>query len=395
MTDNTELTVIEPTNAVAIYSGGLDDILARIAKELKQFTPDISTVAGRKEIASRAYKASRCKTQLDDMGVQLSEDARTKIAAINADRKKSEKFLDALRDEIRKPLDDWQAAEDTRIKLHEDGIAKMELFGVIPQGSSSDFIDGAMHGLDNFWKQNDWEEFSMRAENIARDVFAKLKISLENTKKYEADQIELANLREQQRIRDEEDAARKLKEREEQIAKDAAEKARRDAEEEASRKAAEVAQATAAALKAIEDAAAKAASDAAAALKAAEDRAVREKQEADDRAKAAEEAKIASEEKSRADADKAEYDRIAATAKADADKNAAIEAERKRVAEIERADKEAADKREANDKHRDKIERKSRDAIRTILAESGDGDPSKELIRAIADGEIPHIKIIY
>lgn len=395
MTDNIELTVIEPTNAVAIYSGGLDDILARIAKELKQFTPDISTVAGRKEIASRAYKASRCKTQLDDMGVQLSEDARAKIAAINADRKKSEKFLDALRDEIRKPLDDWQAAEDTRIKLHEDGIEKLELFGVIPHGSSSDFIDGAMHGLDNFWKQNDWEEFSMRAENVARDVFAKLKISLENTKKYESDQIELANLREQQRIRDEEEAARKLKEREEQIAKDAAEKARRDAEEEATRKAAEVAQAAAAALKASEEAAAKAAADAAAALKAVEDNAAREKQEAEARAKAAEEAKIAAEEKARDDAAKAEADRVAAAAKADADKQAAIEAERKRVADIERAEKEAADKREADDRHRDRIEREARDAMRTIMAESGDGDPTKELILAISEGKIPHVRINY
>jgi len=73
-----EVTIIEASNAVAIYSGGLDAVLNDLAKEAKSIVADISTDRGRKEIASVAYKVARSKTLLDDMGKKLGEEAKAK-----------------------------------------------------------------------------------------------------------------------------------------------------------------------------------------------------------------------------------------------------------------------------------------------------------------------------
>ena len=129
MSDENALATIETLNPVAVFSGGIDPLLERIAAESRAQKLDISTEKGRKEVASLAYKIARSKTLLDDMGKALGEDAKRKLDAINADRKKARDSLDALKEEIRKPLTDWENADALRIAALEQKIKDIELLG--------------------------------------------------------------------------------------------------------------------------------------------------------------------------------------------------------------------------------------------------------------------------
>lgn len=107
------LIPLESVNAVEVFTGGgLDDLLARIRAEAVTLVPNVKTVAGRKEIASIAYKVSRSKIAIDDAGKALVADLKKQTGDIDSARKKARDTLDALRDEVRKPLTDWEAEQE-------------------------------------------------------------------------------------------------------------------------------------------------------------------------------------------------------------------------------------------------------------------------------------------
>ena len=116
MNSKTELMPIDSVNAVELFTGGkLDDLLARIREEATTLVPDVSTTAGRKEIASVAYKVSRSKTTIDEAGKVLVSGWKAKAKEVDGWRKKSRDTLDALREEVRAPLYEWEA-EQARIE---------------------------------------------------------------------------------------------------------------------------------------------------------------------------------------------------------------------------------------------------------------------------------------
>ena len=125
------LIPLESVNAVEVFTGGgLDDLLARIRAEAVTLVPNVKTVAGRKEIASIAYKVSRSKTAIDDAGKALVADLKKQTGDIDSARKKARDTLDALRDEVRKPLTDWEAEQERvereRVEAEERARAAAE-----------------------------------------------------------------------------------------------------------------------------------------------------------------------------------------------------------------------------------------------------------------------------
>lgn len=125
------LIPLESVNAVEVFTGGgLDDLLARIRAEAVTLVPNVKTAAGRKEIASIAYKVSRSKTAIDDAGKALVADLKKQSGDIDSARKKARDTLDALRDEVRKPLTDWEAEqqriERERVEAEERARAEAE-----------------------------------------------------------------------------------------------------------------------------------------------------------------------------------------------------------------------------------------------------------------------------
>lgn len=120
-----DLVIKENVNAVDIFTAkGLDSILADITKEVRSVVPDITTSKGRKEIASLAHKVARSKTALDGMGKELVREWKDKAKLVDAERKKSRDYLDALKDEVRSPLDAWEKEEADKLAIEEAKIAQ-------------------------------------------------------------------------------------------------------------------------------------------------------------------------------------------------------------------------------------------------------------------------------
>lgn len=121
---NTEVSVIENLNALDVFkSGGIKPVIEAIREKVSPEIYDLTTDKGRKQIASNAHWVSRSKVTLDNFGKDLADKLNAQLKPINAERKLGREMLDELRDEIRKPLTEWEA-EQERIKAEE--AAKVE-----------------------------------------------------------------------------------------------------------------------------------------------------------------------------------------------------------------------------------------------------------------------------
>ncbi|MFP2422195.1 hypothetical protein ACLEXA_11730 [Pseudescherichia vulneris] len=119
MSEVTELVVIEQ-NAMAVFTTKeqLDPILAAIENEARSLVPDLTTKKGRDAIASMAHKVARSKTYIDNAGKDLVAELKALPKQIDESRRIVRERLDALKDEVRRPLTEWEAEQD-RIKAEE------------------------------------------------------------------------------------------------------------------------------------------------------------------------------------------------------------------------------------------------------------------------------------
>lgn len=353
---NALVTIETLTPATVFAPGGVESIIAKLEADVRGFATDISTEAGRKAVASLAYKVARSKTALDEMGKELVADLKSQTGKIDAERRIIRERLDALRDEVRKPLDDFEAAEKARVAGHEQAIASMLLLQMFDaHDPSSAVVQARLDELEAL-PNRDWQEFTKRAEIAKAETLDELTRTKQIATQREAEAAALARLRQEQ-------AERERAEREAKIAAEAAERARIDAEAKAKREAEEVATKAAAERKRVE-------------TEKAEALARAERAEADKKAAAA----------------KAERDAKEAAEAAERDRLAAIDAERKRVSDA--AAKESADKarREADKAHRAKFNNEALAVLQTLGLDKALG---VAVLSAIARGEVPHVSINY
>lgn len=120
------LDLEQPSNIVAIVTANpvmvltdakkYDQFYEQMKAECDKHVPDLSTERGRKEIASLAYKVARTKTAIDDAGKKLNEEARLRINAVDESRRRIREQLDELKEEVRRPLTEWEQAEEARVE---------------------------------------------------------------------------------------------------------------------------------------------------------------------------------------------------------------------------------------------------------------------------------------
>ncbi|RNW28952.1 coiled-coil domain-containing protein [Citrobacter werkmanii] len=127
MSEVTDLVVIERANALTVFKSAdqIEEILAKVEREVMSFVPDVTTAKGRKEIASLAYRVSQTKSYLDGLGKDLVADLKEVPKLIDANRKTVRDRLDALRDKARQPFTEWEE-EQERIKAEEQARIKAE-----------------------------------------------------------------------------------------------------------------------------------------------------------------------------------------------------------------------------------------------------------------------------
>lgn len=313
---------------------------------------DLETEKGRKAIASMAYKVARTKTAIDDAGKKLNEEARARINAVDESRREIRAQLDALRDEVRKPLTDWEAAEDARKARVDEVISWLRQSAKVEFDETAEGIRARMKVVKaTEFPAEVFQGYAAQGEALKEAALTALETVAARMEQEEAQRVELERLRAEAAEREERD------------------RIKREAEEaERARIAAEKAAAEA---KAREEAEQKAREEAAA--KAAEERA---RQEAE--AKAREE---------RAAAERAHAEALAA------EKRRADEAEAAAKAEADRLAREQAEKaaREADRAHRGKIMGGAKEAFMEVGGI--DEATAKSIVLAIAAGSIPNISI--
>ena len=423
---STELAVMPAIQSIVpaefFKPNGSETVLAALKDEVRKQAAllDISTETGRAAIASLAYKVARSKTALDEQGKDLVTAIKKQSGEIDTERRHVREEMDALKEEIRKPLTDWENAEKDRIAGHEGALAAI---AESPEFGATETVE-ELHtrlGFLNNFPARDWQEFKARADKALSDEILRTEGLLARTEKREAAIAEAKRLydeavecaikkREEDAAKAATEAANRRAAEQARIAREAAERERQRIENERIEAEARVKQAEeqrmAAERKAEQDridAERRAEEDrqrAARELKESEERAAQQAEEAEQRRladiAAAEARRIRDAEHAEAarkDAEKlAEQDRLQAAAKAKRDQEAAVEVERQRVAEEQRKELEEAEKRAKNRAHQGAIHREilAALALLNISEEAG-----KLIIAAIAKGAVPHVRIEY
>jgi len=334
MSEITDLVVIEKKNAMAVFTNNdqLDPLIEAIEKEARSLVPDVTTKKGRDAIASMAHKVARSKTYIDNAGKDLVAELKALPKQIDESRRVARERLDALKDEVRRPLTEWEA-EQERIKAEE-----------------------AMN--------------AMHAEALEMNI----KFDQELAAKFEADH-EMALLMDKDIDRERADKAAEAERqriaREEDIKRQAEEKAKREAAEKAQR---EIDAAAAREREAI----------------LAKERAERERIEAQQRAER--EQREAAERAEREKQAAVEAERRKAQEEADRIRREVEQREQARLAEEKRKADEQA-RREADVKHRKTV---GTEIVKALLANTSlTRNQAIEVLTAIKDGNIPHTGISY
>jgi len=394
----TALTVLPTASLPTILAADDKDILGGLAKNLAGYEPDASTPAGRTKINSVKRLIGAAKMDFFRLADTLMEDAKKTIDGVRSERKIIEDRMDAMRDQIGRPLVEYQARENARIEAHEVALAAIPESEGYGQTETATELRVRLDYLDRY-PHRDWEEFKSRAQKALQAEIDRTARLLAAAEKREVETAELERLRAEEAERQRLEAVEAQRVREERIAAEAAEAAKATAEAEAERREREAEERASATLLAAREAA-EAERTAAA---------VREREVAEALARAETE-RLASEERARLleererlVAEENEKRRLAAAELAEQQRIAAIEAERQSVAREAAKQRAEDDRRAANKAHRASINREVlADLVEAIndnqggeLSEEKTVDVAKAVIVAVALGKVRHVRVEY
>ncbi|MBC3496816.1 hypothetical protein HU764_008425 [Pseudomonas sp. SWRI100] len=362
---------ISEENAPAIYvAGGLKQFIDLVKAEVEGEVPDLTTRKGRERIASLAAKVSKSKTAVEKPGRDYLRRLKEMPKVVEAELREFVTKMDTLRDETRRPLTEWEAAEDARIDRHNDRLNWLKTLADDLGELNSLQLKGLIAEAEGMQLGAHWEEFEAEAANAKDKVLTTLRAALQKREQFEAEQAELARLRREAEDRAEQDRIR--------LAQEAAVEAERQ----------RVAQAQ----------------------QAEREAAARREQELIDQAAAQEreaenqrlQLKLQAEQAERA-REQAEADRVATEQRMEQERQAAARrqeeaAEQARQEERRRADAAAAEiLRQQEARERDKAHRASinRAALEAFVAGGMTEEFAKQAITLIAQRKIPNIAISY
>lgn len=228
------LMEISTDQAPAVYGHNTLSRFVNVAREaVSGEVPDVTTRKGRERIASLAAQVSRSKTAVEKPGREYLRTIKELPKKIEAELREFVQQMDGLRDEVRKPLDDWEA-EQARIQREleereasiEAAIKRLQGACVTRAEDDSATIERYLQALDDEYPATDYGPRGDEAAIAYAVSRESLCAALERRQQYEAEQAELIELRRKQAEADQ-------RERERKIAEEAAERARLAAERRA------------------------------------------------------------------------------------------------------------------------------------------------------------------
>jgi len=213
-----ELIVVEHKTLPVLFSEGkASAIVDDIEKKVRSFVPDIDTAKGRKEISSLAYKIARSKKIMDDAGKTLTADWKARAKVIDQERSKIWSRLEALQEEIRKPLTEYEEKERQRVESHRRSLDHFKT--LLQAGINWTLIDQMEKGISaikDHFESRDWEEYQDQAKElcekcdlILKEKLSNKKLEIETQKREEAER-QLVKERERIIIEKQQEDAKKI-----------------------------------------------------------------------------------------------------------------------------------------------------------------------------------------
>lgn len=204
------------------------DIVRAKVREFEAMRPDVSTAAGRDLIRSFAHRVTKSKTLIEEAGKALADEQKEIPKRIDATRRYFKDELEAIRVAVRKPLTDWEEAEETRVNKIKASLAELTATIEDPNWMtrSSEQLRDRLGEIERDFgviSEDVYAEYTGAARELAVNAIASLETRIAGAEKREAEAAELAKLRA-------EAAERERKDREAKIAEEAAAKAKADAD---------------------------------------------------------------------------------------------------------------------------------------------------------------------
>ena len=234
----TALKKIDSLTAADLFQNDTSEkLIAEIRAEALSLVPDISTDAGRKQIIAQAAKVAKTKVAIEKVGKALVDPMKKAAKVIDQERKLYKDELDALRDEVREPVTNWEREQDAIKQAIKQRIFELEQAGITTSPNTGEvlpveslerklrFLEMEVITVDHYGDDFNESEV-LRAAGINR-----VKGAIQQRK----DADELQALREEKEKRDREEAAEKEKARieEEAVARFKAEQEAKEAEKPA------------------------------------------------------------------------------------------------------------------------------------------------------------------
>lgn len=183
-----------------------DLFLAKVREVSIIENPDVSTSKGREEIRTVAMKVTRAKTMLDKSRLGLTEEYRSKVAAINEAGKSVTTRLAAIAEEVRAPLTAWEEAEKAREAEVDRIIAYLKGASIVTISDTSNTVRSRGRDVYNveIIKEFFGKSFA-EAVSLKDSAVETLKAALTGLIEKEDQAAELQRLREEAAAREERD----------------------------------------------------------------------------------------------------------------------------------------------------------------------------------------------
>lgn len=204
---------ISEENAPVIYvAGGLQRFVDLVKGQVLTEVPDLTTRKGRERIASLTATVSKSKKAVENPGRDYLRRLKEMPKVVEAELRDFVTKMDALRDETRRPLTEWEQAEAARVARHEQGIAAIKAEGAELGLLTAEDLLARIGRVEDVVLDDAWEEFTAEAGQVKDQVLAVLREALAARQKYDAEQAELARLRREAEERAEQDRIRAAQE---------------------------------------------------------------------------------------------------------------------------------------------------------------------------------------
>lgn len=358
MSEVTELIELpSPETALEVFTDAakLDEIIEKVRAQVIGTVYDMSKRKDREACASDAYKVARTKTAAAKIRAKVSADLKELPKKVDAGGRYLNEKLEAIQEQVRAPLTEWDQAEEKRVNEHKAGIERLRHAaecGFNKDMFTTEQLREKLQQVNDLPNNHPWEEFFEQAVVARNTAIEQLTKAIAAKEAYEAEQAELVKLRA-------EAEARRIQDEKERIAREAAEAATKAAEAQA---------------QAERDAAAKREADA----REAQEKAERDRLQAIECQKQAEA--------------QAEQDRLAAIER---EKQAV---ENARLAEINRQEQEKQRIAEEAKQRAEDVAHLSNvlgEAKRAFMDHGFPEAIAKDIVKLIAAGKVPNVTISY